>query len=123
MELWYAASLFFGGAASYWIIAKVMDLGHSYTFVKETTDQIVMLLISCSQDVAFMKKVKYETMETMDIDEEQIKLLKKIDKQTFEAWRDICYLKMIQVYPKHYTKILNSYDWNKITKSVDELYR
>ena len=81
MELWLAASLFFGGAFSFWIMAKLMDLGHSYTFVKEMTDQVVMLLISCSQDVAFIKKIKYETMETMDIDEEQIKLLKSIDKK------------------------------------------
>ena len=100
-----------------------MDLGHAYNFVKETTDQVVLLLISTSQDVAFIKKMKYETMESMDIDEEQIKLLKKIDKQTFEAWRDICYLKMVQVYPKHYVKILNSYNWEKITKNVDELYK
>ena len=123
MELWYAASLFFGGALSYWVIAKMMDIGHSYNFVKETTDQVVMLLISCSQDVAFMKKMKYETMESMDIDEDQIELLKKIDKQTFDAWRDICYLKMMQVFPKQYSKILSGYNWDKITKSVDELYK
>ena len=123
MELWHAASLFFSGAFSYWVMAKLMDLGHAYNFVKETTDQVVLLLISTSQDVAFIKKMKYETMESMDIDDEQIKLLKKIDKQTFEAWRDICYLKMVQVYPKHYVKILNSYNWEKITKNVDELYK
>ena len=122
MELWLAASLFFGGAISFWVITKVIDIGHTYTFVKETTDQVVMLLISCSHDVAFMKKIKYETMESMDIDKEQIKLLKSIDKQTFDAWRDVCYLKMLQVYPKQYAKILNGYDWSKITKSVDELY-
>ena len=58
-----------------------------------------------------------------NIDEEPIKLLKSIDKKTFEAWRDICYLKMVQVYPKHYIKILNSYNWDKVTKSVDELYK
>ena len=123
MELWHAASLFFSGAFSYWVLARVMDIGHTYTFVKETTDQIVMLLISCAQDVSFIKKMKYETMETMDIDQEQIKLLKKIDKQTFDAWRDVCYLKMMQVYPKQYVKILNNYNWDKITKSVDELYK
>ena len=100
-----------------------MDLGHLYNFVKETTDSIVMILISCSQDVAFIKKMKYETMETMAIDEEQIKLLKKIDEETFNAWRDMAYLKMLQVYPKQYKKILSGYDWSKITKSVDELYK
>jgi hypothetical protein len=73
--------------------------------------------------VAFIKKIKYETMETMDIDPEQIKLLKKIDEQTFSAWRDIAFLKMMDIYPKQYKKILNRYDWTKITKSVDELYK
>ena len=123
MEIWHAASLFFSGAFSYWIIAKVMDLGHAYNFVKDTTDQVVMLLISVAQDVAFIKKMKYETMETMDIDAEQIKLLKKIDEQTFNAWRDMAFVKLLQIYPSHYKKILNQYDWSKITKSVDELYK
>ena len=123
MEIWHAASLFFSGVFSYWVMAKLMDLGHAYNFVKDTTDQVVMLLISVTQDVSFIKKMKYETMETMDIDPEQIKLLKKIDEETFNAWRDMAFLKMVQVYPKHYKKILNGYDWSKITKSVDELYK
>ena len=123
MEIWHAASLFFSGAFFYWILAKIMDVGHSYNFIKETTDQVVLLLISCAQDAAFVKKMKYETMETMDIDPEQIKLIKKIDEQTFSAWRDIAFLKMMEIYPKQYKKILNRYDWTKITQSVDELYK
>ena len=123
MELWHAASLFFSGAFFYWILAKLMDVGNSYNFVKETTDQVVLLLISCAQDAAFVKKMKYETMETMNIDPEQIKLLKKIDEETFNAWRDMAFMKMMQVYPEQYKKILTQYDWSKITKSVDELYK
>ena len=46
MELWYAASLFFGGAFSYWVIAKFMDVTHSYRLMKQVTDQIVLLMIS-----------------------------------------------------------------------------
>ena len=123
MEIWHAASLFFSGAFFYWILAKLMDVGSSYNFVKDTTDQVVLLLISVVQDTAFIKKMKYETMETMDIDPEQIKLLKKIDEETFNAWRDMAFMKMMQVYPKQYKKILTQYNWDKITKSVDELYK
>ena len=61
MEIWHAASLFFSGVFSYWVMAKLMDLGHAYNFVKDTTDQVVMLLISVTQDVSFIKKMKYET--------------------------------------------------------------
>ena len=118
MELWHAASLFFSGAFFYWILAKLMDVGNSYNFVKETTDQVVLLLISCAQDAAFVKKMKYETMETMNIDPEQIKLLKKIDEETFNAWRDMAFMKMMQVYPEQYKKILTQYDWSKITELV-----
>ena len=94
MELWLAASLFFGGALCYGIVAKVMDIGHSYEFVKKTTDQVVMLLISTSQDVAFIKSIKYETMESMDIPDEQVELVKRLDAETFRAWKEITFLKM-----------------------------
>jgi len=123
MDLWLGALLFFGGASCYGIIARLIDMSQNYTLVKETTDQLVMLLISVSQDVAFIKKIKYETMEGMNIPEEQVDLVKKIDENTFKSWRDISYLKMAQVYPKNYKVILNQYDWTKITKSVDELYK
>ena len=123
MELWLAASLFFGGALCYGIIAKLMDLGHTYTHVKETTDKLVFLLISVSQDVAFIKKLKYETMEQMEIPEVEIETVKKLDKEHFEAWKNVCLLKFLQFYPKNYKKILSDYDWSKVTKSVDELYK
>jgi len=123
MELWYAASLFFGGALSYWVIAKFMDVTHSYKLMKGVTDQVVMLMISISQDIAFIKKIKYETLETLNMEEDQIELLKKIDKKTFDAWRDMSLLKIMQVYPKAYSKILTHYNWDKVTKSMDELYK
>ena len=28
-----------------------------------------------------------------------------------------------EVYPKHYAKMLNKYDWSKVTQSVDKLYK
>jgi|TARA_R110000796_G_scaffold235229_1_gene354201 hypothetical protein len=123
MEFWLAASLFFGGALCYGIVAKVMDIGHSYKFVKKTTDQMVMLLISVSQDVAFIKSLKYETMEDMKVPEEQIELVKKLDDETFKAWKEITFLKIVQIYPKQYVKLLNGYDWSKVTQSVDNLYK
>jgi hypothetical protein len=123
MELWLAASLFFGGALCYGIVAKFMKIVHSYEFVKKTTDQMVMLLISVSQDVAFIKSLKYETMESMNLPEEQLELVKKLDAETFEAWKEMTFLKIVQIYPKQYVKLLNGYDWSKVTQSVDELYK
>jgi len=123
MELWLAASLFFGGALSYGIIAKVMGIGHCYTLVKKVTDDIVMLLISTSQDVAFIKSLKYDTMKELEVEEEQLELIKKIDEATFKAWKDMTYIKMVEVYPKQYASILKQYDWSKVTQSVDKLYK
>ena len=123
MELWYAASLFFGGAFSYWVIAKFMDVTHSYRLMKQVTDQIVLLMISVSQDIAFIKKVKYETMEALEVEEGQIDIVKKIDKKALDAWRDMSLMKIMQSYPKGYSKILTHYNWDKVTKSIDELYK
>ena len=123
MEFWLSASLFFGGAVSYWAIANLLTLGHAYGFVKGVTDQIVLLLISTSQDVAFLKKLKYDTMRDMDMSEEQIKTIKKLDEESFKEWKDINLLKIIQLYPKHFKKILEEYNWDIVTKSTDDLYK
>ena len=84
---------------------------------------MVMLLISVSQDVAFIKSLKYETMEDMKVPEEQIELVKKLDDETFKAWKEITFLKIVQIYPKQYVELLNDYDWSKVTQSVDNLYK
>tara|TARA_B100000131_G_scaffold192646_1_gene185167 strand:+ start:323 stop:694 length:372 start_codon:yes stop_codon:yes gene_type:complete len=123
MELWLAASLFFGGAFSYAIIAKLVYIGQGYNFVKKITDDVIMLLISTSQDVAFIKSLKYDTMKEMEIQDEQLELIKKIDEASFNAWKDMTYIKMVEVYPKQYVSILNQYDWSKVTQSVDKLYK
>lgn len=123
MELWMGASLFFGGALCYAAVAKFMELGHLYNHVKETTDKMVFLLVSVSQDVAFIKNLKYETMERMEIPEEEIDIIKSVDKEKFDSWKSICLLKFFQFYPENYKRILNHYDWTKITKNIDELYK
>ena len=123
MEAWAAAALFFGGALCYRFLAILLDLGHIHNTVKATTDQIVMLLVSTSQDVAFIKSLKYETMENMEMSEEQIELVKKIDHQIFKSWKDITYVKLTDLFPKAHKKILVQYNWDKITESVDELYK
>jgi len=123
MEVWAAAALFFGGALCYRFIAILLDLGHMHNTIKATTDQIILLLVSTSQDIAFIKSIKYETMETMDLPEEQIELVKKIDKETFRIWKDLVHLKMFDLFPKAHKKILTQYKWDKITKSIDELYK
>ena len=82
-----------------------------------------MLLISTSQDVAFIKSLKYDTMKELEVEEEQLELIKKIDEATFKAWKDMTYIKMVEVYPKQYASILKQYDWSKVTQSVDKLYK
>ena len=91
--------------------------------MKHVTDQIVILMISASQDIAFIKKVKYETMQALEVDGTEIDVIKKIDKKALDAWRDMSILKIMQAYPKGYSKILTHYNWDKVTKSIDELYK
>ena len=122
MEAWAAAALFFGGALCYRFLAILLDLGHMHNTIKSTTDQIVMLLISSAQDIAFIKSLKYETMKNMNMSEEQIEMIKKIDHQIFKSWKDITYVKLVDLYPQAHKKILTQYNWDKVTKSVDELY-
>ena len=123
MDFWLSVSLFFGGALSYWAIANLLTLGHCYAFVKHLTDQMVLLLISVSQDASFLKSLKYDTMKEMNVPDDQIEVVKRIDKEAFGAWKDVTYVKLVQLYPKHLKKILKDYNWDIVTKSMDDLYK
>tara|TARA_R110000744_G_scaffold352764_1_gene459016 strand:+ start:1034 stop:1405 length:372 start_codon:yes stop_codon:yes gene_type:complete len=123
MDLWLAASLFFGGALSYGIVVKLLTIGSSMEFVTQMTDHTVTFLNTTIHDIAFIKGIKYDSLKTTNVPEEQIELIKQIDEETFKMWKEVMFLKMLDCFPKNHRHLLRKYDWVKVTKPLDDLYK
>jgi hypothetical protein len=122
MELWVAVLLFFSGAAAHMLFSKVLNITYNYKFTQALTDQILTLVLFVVEDVAFIKKIKYESMKDSGVSEDEVDLIKKIDERSFLSWKQSLFTKIFSFYPKGYETILKNYDWKRLTKELDSLY-
>lgn len=122
MELWMAVLLFFSGAATHMLFSRILNITHNYKFTQTLTDQVLTLVLFVVEDVSFIKKLKYESMEETGVSENEIDLVKKIDEKIFLSWKQSLFTKIFAFYPKGYEAILKNYDWKRLTRELDSLY-
>tara|TARA_Y100000593_G_scaffold30850_1_gene61044 strand:+ start:210 stop:632 length:423 start_codon:yes stop_codon:yes gene_type:complete len=114
---------FFAGAILSQIFSKVLAISHVAILLKDVTNQILKLIGTTAEDVAFVKAMKFQALHDAGIDEEQIERIKKIDEQAFNNWKVSLITKMIVGYPRHYRHILGFYDWDGAMKVLNNIYK
>ncbi len=122
MEMWYEALWFFGGIATYILIAKLMKYGQMSLLVTETTLHCLLLFQRASEDVAFIRKMKYDHLEEVGIEDSQVEEIKELDERTYLNWKNSAIINFISVYPRKFRNSLVFYDWSSAMKALDDIY-
>ena len=114
---------FFAGVVSYRLGLALLRYGQMQLFVRETTLQILKLLGSASEDIAFAKALKYRALHESGISESEIEKIKEVDQATFVNWKKSTIFKMISLYPRKYLSELKFYDWDGAMKVLVDIYK
>jgi len=114
---------FFAGALSSQIFSKILAISHAVVILKDATNQILKLMGTTAEDVAFIKAMKFQALHEADIDQEQIDRVKKIDEHAFNNWKASMITKLIVNYPRQYRHMLKFYDWAGAMKVLDNIYK
>jgi len=122
LEMWYEALWFFGGIITYLLITKLIRYGQMSYLVTETTLQCLLLFKRASEDVAFIRQIKYDHLDALELDDNLIEEIEKIDGQIYKNWKDSAILNFISVYPKKFRNTLIFYDWGSAMKALDDIY-
>jgi hypothetical protein len=122
MNMWLAASLFFGGALSSVVISKFLNLYQGLQFTTELTQQLVNFLAMASQDLSMTLKMKYEALEDASVEKDEIEKIIQIDKQIIRAWKLSFAKKVYPYYPKRFRKMLLTFDWDGALRPLDNIY-
>jgi hypothetical protein len=122
MSLLLASSLFFGGALSYIVIAKFLNVKQNFKFTIKVTEQIITLLSLSSYSLAEALKMKYQALRDSEIDELELQKIMQIDKTIIHSWKMYFAKKVFPAYPPEFTKILPTFDWDGALRPLDDIY-
>ena len=114
---------FFAGAISSQLFSKLLAISHIAVLLKDATNQILKLIGSTAEDVAFIKAMKFQALYDAGVEEEQIEKIKKVDEQTFNNWKASMITKLIVGYPRHHRHMLGFYDWDGAMKVLNNVYK
>ena len=112
---------FFAGALCTQIFSKILAISHANILLKDITGQILKLIGTTAEDVAFVKAMKFQALHDAGIDEEQIERVRKIDEQTFNNWKVSLITKLLVNYPRSFRHTLAFYDWDGAMKHLQLL--
>ena len=116
--LWFLA-----GAVTAQVISKLLGISHALVLIKEITKQILKLVGSTAEDVAFIKTMKFKSLHEAGMEEEQIERIRKVDEETFKNWKASMIIKLIVHCPREFRHVLGFHDWDGAMKVLDDVYK
>tara|TARA_Y100000310_G_C20635072_1_gene790729 strand:+ start:252 stop:674 length:423 start_codon:yes stop_codon:yes gene_type:complete len=113
---------FFAGAITMQLLSKLIGYSQIVMLLQEVSLQILKLIGSTVEDVAFIKAKKFEMLRAAEVPEDKIEEYRSIDEKTFNNWKTSIIIKLISHYPPRYRKILTFYDWAGAMRVLEEVY-
>ena len=122
MNIWIAATLFFGGALCHAFMSRLIRTYQCLKFTVELTNKLVTLVSLVSYDLSVALKKKYDSLEESGMSPEQISIEKKTDKHIIKSWKIVFAQKTFASYPKVFRILLTNFDWDGALKPLDDIY-
>ena len=123
MELWVAASLFFGGAITHLILQRFLTAYSLTKLTEQVSEDLVRLTQGVAGSLSTIQKIKYESLETSGFSEEEIEELREQEMVLFETWKMNFALNIYNNYPKQFRKYLISFDWDGALEEMNDIYK
>ena len=114
---------FFVGILVLHMLYYLWDLGQVGLFLKEAERSSLILLAMSAESIAYIQAIKYETMKSLNLDENTIKMTKNIDDYNFEAWKSSSIKRLLTAYPSRYAHLPKYFDWSGAMKVLNDVYK
>ena len=88
------------------IVSYFMNVSQSETFVKATTQQMIVFMTVMSWGLANALNMKYTALRETEMAEEEVEKIINIDKTIYEAWKRSLAKKAFPTFPQEHVKKL-----------------
>ena len=78
------------GAITYKLLSKLLAITQATIVYKSAERHILVVLATLTEDISYIKALKYKAMLESDVSPEKIKKSKIIDEEFFNTWKITC---------------------------------
>ena len=122
MDLFLAASLFFGGVFSFIVLSNFLSVYKTQKLTEMVTEQIITFLAITSYSLAEALNMKYDALRDAGTPEEDLEKIVHSDKVLYEIWKRTIVSKAFPKYPQKHIKLLPTFDWDGALRPLDNIY-
>ena len=122
MDLFLAASLFFGGVFSFIVLSNFLSVYKTSKFTEEVTEQVITFLALTSYSFAEALNMKYDALRDVGTPEEELEKIIQSDRILYEIWKKSIVTKVFPSYPQKHIKLLPTFDWDGALRPLDNIY-
>ena len=97
------------------------NIGLSILILKGAEITALKIVVGVTEDMAFMRELKYVTLVKSGANEESLAMIKAIDDQTLKNWQEAVIKKIIQTYPNSYRDQVAYGTWEEALRYLDTL--
>ena len=116
--LWFVV-----GAASYQLISVVLRIGHSQLLIKAIQLDALSFLGAVVEDVAFIRALKYKTMEESNLSTIEINNTKLGDEMVYRQWKESCVKKIHGSVSPAVRAAIPYKNWEEAMDILDRFYK
>ena len=96
-----------------------LHVGYSMLMLKGAELTSLRMIVGLTEDIAFMRELKYATLIKAGATPEAMTNIKIIDDHTLKNWKEGVIKKIIQAYPHSYRSQVAYNDWSGALKYLD----
>tara|TARA_R100000008_G_C3504507_1_gene125417 strand:+ start:229 stop:612 length:384 start_codon:yes stop_codon:yes gene_type:complete len=97
----YEFTWFIGGAVAYKLLSNLLGIGQVAIIFQSLQYNILTLLANMTEDISYIKALKYKTMAEAKVDSNKIKQCKLSDEEFFERWKGECLSNIYSSVPNY----------------------
>ena len=111
------------GAVSYQLISYLLRIGHSQLLIKAIQLDALSFLGTIVEDVAFIRALKYRTMEESELSSIEINNIKLADEAALRQWKERCVKKVHGSVPPAVRAAIPFKNWEEAMDILDKVYK
>jgi len=104
------------------LLHSLYMMGRITLFMHKSAEDALKLLGNAAEDMAYMRQLKYQTVEKYG-DKEQLKVIKNIDDYVFNAWKRKAIGNYKHHFPAPYNKSIPFSTWEEAMQVLNEIYK
>ena len=117
----YELVWFVGGAVVYKFLSKFLAMAQSTVVFKAVEQNILIILATLTEDISYIKSLRYQAMRDASVNPEQIKKNRRTDEEFFEGWKTTCVQNIHASTPIYVKPSFAS--WEEGMDLISDLYR